>query len=237
MSLWGIFECPKWLYLDNQLIMESSVLAFIKPKIKADERIGPHNKEVLSVIIGSMLGDSNGEKHGQGTRFILQQEESNMEYLFWFYRFFAERGYCSNIKPKISIRLGKNGKIRYYYRIRTFTFTSFNWIHELFYVNNVKQIPKSIVDYLTPLALAIWIMKNGGAISVGLKISINSYTLEEVEFLCKVLYDKYNLKVTSQSTGVDNQYIIYIPKKSMTILSELVKPYMLPSIHYKLKNY
>jgi ubiquinol-cytochrome c reductase cytochrome b subunit len=130
-------------------------LPFIKPKTKANKRIGPHNEEVLSVIIGSMLGDSYGEKHGIGTRFTLQQEESNMEYLVWFHHFFRERGYCSDTNPKIHIRLGKNGRKRYLYRFRTFTYTSFDWIRNMFYLNGVKCVPKEIGEYLTPLALAV----------------------------------------------------------------------------------
>jgi LAGLIDADG DNA endonuclease family len=140
---------------NNNEFITLSILPFIKPKTRANERVGPHNEDVISVIIGSMLGDSYGEKHGKGTRFTLQQEESNMEYLVWFHKFFNDRGYCSDTKPKVNIRLGKNNKIRYLFRFKTFTFTSFDWIQESFYSNGVKCVPKDIDKYLTPLALAI----------------------------------------------------------------------------------
>jgi LAGLIDADG DNA endonuclease family len=235
ISFWAIFEWPKWLDLND--IFKLNILAFIKPRVRADKRIGPHNYDIISVIIGSMLGDGNGEKHGRGIRFRLQQEQSNIEYLFWFYKFLVERGYCSNIKPKILIRLGKKGKIRYYYTIRTFTFTSFNWIYEIFYINNIKVVPKNINKYLTPLALAIWIIDDGSKVSAGLKIATNSFILQEVEFLCKVLNDKYHIQARPHSAGIPDQYSIYIPKCSINILSKLIKPYMVSSIHYKLNNY
>jgi hypothetical protein len=83
MSLWGGFV-PKMLDLitnNNELLILSNINPIFKPKTKAVKKIGPHNQDILSIIIGSMLGDSYGEKHGEGTRIIYQQEESNMEYL------------------------------------------------------------------------------------------------------------------------------------------------------------
>lgn len=236
MSLWGSLV-PQMVDLNNNFLILLNTLPFIKPKTRSQKKIGPHNQDVISVIIGSMLGDSYAEKHGKGTRFTFQQEESNMEYLTWFHKFFVERGYCSDTKPKVSTRLSKNGKVRYLYRFRTFTFTSFDWIRESFYLNGIKIVPKNIGEYLTPLALAIWIQDDGSKVSAGLKIATNSFTLQEVEYLCKILNDKYQLNPKPQSAGVPNQYIIYFPKNSMNILSKLVKPYMIPSMHYKLNGY
>lgn len=236
MSFWGDFV-PEIVDLNNNLLIFSNTLPFIKPKTRAIKRIGPHNEDIISVIMGSILGDSYAEKHGEGTRFTFQQEESNMEYLVWFHKFFVERGYCSDIKPKVSTRLSKNGKVRYLYRFRTFTYTSFNPIYSLFYVNKVKVVPKNIEKYLTPLALAVWIMDDGGKVSSGLKIATNSFTFQEVEFLCKVLNNKYGFNCRPNSAGVSNQYIIYFPKNSMNTLSKLVKPYMVNSMYYKLNGY
>jgi hypothetical protein len=43
----------------------------------------------------------------------------------WFYNLVASLGYCKQDKPKKETRIGANGKIRYYYRVRTFSFSSF----------------------------------------------------------------------------------------------------------------
>lgn len=230
MSLWGIKKCQKWFI---KIIKNYSM----NIKRKGNKRIGPHGDEVLSLIIGSLLGEGYGEKRGIGTRFVLQQEESNKEYLIWFHKYLAERGYCSSEQPKCKKRIGKNGKIRYYYKLQTFTFTSFNYLHELFYKEGKKVIPKNIGEYLTPMALAIWIQDDGGKVSAGLKIATNCFTKEEVQYLCLILKEKYNLDATLQSAGKENQYIIYIPKRSMENLSKIVKPFMLPSMYYKLNGY
>ena len=237
MSLWGKFV-PQMLdyFNDNSFILSYTLPIFI-PKTRAINKIGPHNQDILSLILGSLLGDSYVEKHGEGTRINFQQEESNMEYLMWFHKFLSERGYCSNIKPKINKRIDKNGKVRYFYSFKTFTFTSFDWIREIFYKNEVKIIPNNIGDYLTPLALAVWIQDEGTKVSSGLKISTNCFSSQDIEYLCKILNEKYRLSPKPQSAGVPNQYIIYFPKDSMNILSSLVKPHMVPSIRYKLNGY
>ena len=52
-------------------------------KVKASSRIGPHNKEVISVIIGSLLGDSYASARTiEGTRFSYKQSQVHKDYLF-----------------------------------------------------------------------------------------------------------------------------------------------------------
>jgi len=56
-------------------------LAMSSSKIRALKRIGPHNKEILDIFVGSLLGDSYLEPHGFGYRFCFYQESSNKAYL------------------------------------------------------------------------------------------------------------------------------------------------------------
>jgi ubiquinol-cytochrome c reductase cytochrome b subunit len=46
-------------------------------------KIGPHHIDVISLIIGSLMGDSHLEKRkkGFGTRIIFEQSNHNVEYL------------------------------------------------------------------------------------------------------------------------------------------------------------
>jgi ubiquinol-cytochrome c reductase cytochrome b subunit len=52
-------------------------------KLTSKERIGPHNIDIISIIIGSTLGDTHLEKrkNGIGTRVIFEQSNRNVEYL------------------------------------------------------------------------------------------------------------------------------------------------------------
>jgi ubiquinol-cytochrome c reductase cytochrome b subunit len=235
MSLWGFNEPQMILYDDFFCVM--LILPFSSPKIRAIKRIGPHNYDILCILIGSLLGDSYAEKHGCGTRFCFQQEHSNNAYLLWFHSFISKLGYCNPLTPKILTRLGKGGKIRQLSRFKTFTFTNFNWIQEAFYLNNIKVVPEMVENFLSPLALAVWIMDDGCIVSSGLKIASNSFSKIEVLRLCNILQRKFKLKATIISAGKPNQYNIYISKYSIKTLTNIVGQYMHPSMYYKLNTH
>jgi hypothetical protein len=66
---------------DFIFISSSSILPFSSPRVLSLKRIGPHNYDILSIIIGSLLGDGSMEKDGQGSRFCFYQSKRNGEYL------------------------------------------------------------------------------------------------------------------------------------------------------------
>lgn len=235
--------------------------SFNTSKVRSIKRIGPHNYDILSILFGSMLGDGYAEKHGEGTRFCFQQEGTHSAYILWFHNYITKLGYCNKTIPKIYTRLSLHGKIRKVLRFKTFTFTSFNWIEECFYkldpTNNrrIKVLPLCIEEYLSPLALAIWIMDDGSKASSGLKLPTNNFTTQEVLSLCDILIRKFDLKATIQSAGIrsnslsyssptsqaigerEGQYIIYVSKTSMSKLTAIVGPYIHLSMKYKLNGY
>ena len=209
-------------------------LAFILPNYKPKSRIGPHNSDIYSVLVGGLLGDCHADRlPSGGVRFIFKQSEVHKDYLFWLYHFFNERGYCSNNLPKKhSQKLGD--KIFYFYQFNTYSYSSLLDIYKLFYIKKLKVIPNNIVELLTPLALAIWIMDDGSKVGSGLKLCTNSFTYLECLLLIKVLFDNFNVKSTIQSAGVSEQYNIYIWKESMPLLREIVLPYVHPSMKHKI---
>jgi ubiquinol-cytochrome c reductase cytochrome b subunit len=201
--------------------------------------IGPHNNEIWAALFGSLLGDAYAEKRNNATRITFQQESSNMEHLHNTWKIFSQAGYCPDVKPIMKTRLGAGGKKRYVCRFKTFTYGSFNWIHDSFYSNGVKFVPLNITEYLSPLALAIWIMDDGNRQGTGVKLSTNSFTHEDVLRLCNVLATKYGLKATAVITGYGKkygkvQYALYIHTASIPKLRSIVKPYFVDSMLYKL---
>lgn len=235
----GILECLKWNN-NETLIYNFIFISNGRIKFNASERIGPHNIDIISLIIGSTLGDTHLEKRdkSKGTRVIFEQSNRNVEYLMWYHKYLSIRGYCSTKKPKLNIRIKQKGKIFYHYRINSYTYSSFNWIHEMFYkkVDNkyVKFVPLNIEEYLTPLALAVWFMDDGSSFGKGARIATNCLTLDEILFLCEVLKNKYGINATPIKCGKNKGYIIYIDKNSMNLFSSIIKPYLLPSLNYKL---
>lgn len=209
----------------------------------------PLDKDILEIIYGSLLGDASVEKRkgGKGTRILFYQENSHTEYLLFLHRLIANLGYCNTNIPKLQTRLGKKGKIRKIIRFSTWTYNQFNEIHNNWYISSInpltglvtnkKVLPKNIDNYLSPLALAIWIMNDGGKSSKGLKLATNNFTLSEVKYLINILNKKYNIKANIHKTGTIDQYNIYILSDSMPILVNLIKPYIIPSMKYKLSPF
>jgi LAGLIDADG DNA endonuclease family len=90
-------------------------------KLKGIYRIGPHNKDIISIIFGSLLGDGQAEKRltGVGTRISFSQEAIHVEYLLHLHKILSESGYCNTKKPNITTRLGTKGKVRKVVRFST----------------------------------------------------------------------------------------------------------------------
>src|SRR5947209_208963 len=85
--------------------------AMFHTRVKAANRIGPHHEDVISVIVGSLLGDCYANKRSvEGTRLCYRQSIVHKDYLFWLYEFFYSRGYCSNLEPRMYIRTIKKGE-------------------------------------------------------------------------------------------------------------------------------
>jgi LAGLIDADG DNA endonuclease family protein len=203
-------------------------------KVKAKNRIGPHNIDTLSIILGSLLGNGNIKKLVEGSMLVVR--ETNKEYALWLYKILYNRGYTSNLQPRQYTRTfrSKEGKEYYGYEFNTFTFRSFNWIHSKFYNKGRKVIPENIYEYLTPLALAIWIMDDAGYTNYGLRIATNSFKLKEVELLQDVIKSKYDLETTILNIYIKDQYSIYIKQKSFNNLRNIVGPYIHFSMLHKL---
>ena len=203
---------------------------------RAINRIGPHNEEVLSVIIGLLLGDGYANnRSGEGVRISIKQSIIHKEYLFNLYEFFSTRGYCTTLKPRKYQRTIKGiDKIYYGYEFNTFTFRSFFWIYKSFYKNGKKIIPLNIDKFITPLTLAIWISDEGSWVESGVRIACNSFTIKEVEYLQSILITKFNLNCTILNINFPNKYSIFIKKGSISKLRELILPHLHKSMFYKL---
>lgn len=257
----GELSCLKWLNINNldSLSLCEIISPFLCPlikksnekssevkneltKLRSYQRIGPHNIDILSILIGSLLGDGHMEKRGQGlgVRVKFEQSSKNVEYLMWFHSYLSTRGYCRLEKPEMKKRIKKDGLVIYHYLVNSYTFTSLNWLHDMFYLHNVqtnklkKTIPLNLSEFLTPLALAIWFMDDGSKLGQGVKIATNFFSKEEVELLSLIIKKKFNIETSVHIAGKGKGFTLYIPKKSKPLFAEIVKPYMLSSMTYKL---
>jgi hypothetical protein len=71
----------------------------------------------------------------------------------------------------------------------------------------------------------------------GVFIATNCFTFEECKLLANILNYKYGLitSVVKSGAAQSNQYRISIWKRSMPTLINIVEPYFIPEMLYKLK--
>lgn len=222
---------------------EGEIKFFYSGTIFSQHRIGPHQEVVISTIVGLLLGNGYGEKRKNSTRFHVHMSSRNMEYINWLHLFFNQNGYCSKQKLRVAKQIGKNNKIYFSCKFRTFSFSSFNYLFDLFYKKektdqNIeiyrKRVPKQIGELLTPRSFAIWIMDDGGRSGRGVKISTENFSLEDNILLQKSILERYNLRCNIQHHK--DKYILYFPLDQLPVLEKIVKPHMIPCMYYKLNG-
>ena len=77
-------------------------------------------------------------------------------------------------------------------------------------------------------------MGDGKKTPFGLILCTDSYSVEDVVKLMNVLIIKYRLECTLRF-HTPSQPRIYVREGSMSLLRQIVKPYMCPSMLYKIK--
>ena len=244
------------IYTDLTLYLLSSV-APVTPLRSADKRIkGPKTPSApdltefqKEVIFGSMLGDLTAERsHITGnTRLRFYMSSINKELIYHLHSIF--NSYVKTGPKFISRKLNKLTQLEHTdISFSTLKYALFNWVVEDFYIKsenkNIKIVPKNSINRLTPVSLAYWIMDDGSFNkSKGyLILCTDSYCKEDVLYLISILNAKFSLssglvqvsRPTVQENSTKVYYRIRINKSSMPSLIELVKPYFIPSMLYKL---
>jgi hypothetical protein len=78
-------------------------------------------------------------------------------------------------------------------------------------------------------------MDDGGFTGSGLKLSTNAYSLQEVNLLIAALDKNFSIKATINIGNREkSQYTLYISKKQLPLVQNLVIKYMHPDMLYKL---
>jgi hypothetical protein len=174
---------------------------------------------------------------GKHFRLRFEWGDKNKEYAFHVYNIFSE---WILTPPRKVERMNKNKNIVITWAFQTFTHEVFNSLAATFYDQNKKKFIKKnlIIEHLTSRGLAYWFMDDGGRLtyddySKGLVLNTHSFTKEEVEMLALELKTKFNLECWIKLNK--RKYIIVISGNNYNQFKNLVIPYIIPSMLYKLK--
>jgi len=204
----------------------------IKP-IRSVERKYYHLRQVpltqkqKEFVIGSLLGDGHISK-GKLKRFAVCHGEKQLDYLKY------KKDLLSNfITTDIhkTIQKTRNSTL---YSITTIGHKDFEFFHNLFYKDK-KIIKEELINLITPYSIAIWFMDDGNTRKYNMKLCTESFTKEENEVLTKI-FDKFDIicNVYKYNNREKKYYYLTFNKENSIKLSKLIKPYIIPSMGYKL---
>lgn len=185
------------------------------------------------ILVGLLLGDGCIEvlPKGDSARLKLEYSGKQKAYVDWLYETFQS---WTHSKPKQKITHAF-GKIYTKYWFTTLSSPIFKEYFDLFYRDHRKVIPSTIGELLTPIGLTVWFMDDGSTKSKesrGRILCTHAFSQDEVLFLCDVLKKKFFLVAAprKQKDGTE----IYISGHSSTQLRNLIEPYVVSSMRYKL---
>lgn len=206
-------------------LMRSKLIEEVKKDLKL-------NDLQRSILVGLILGDGHLETFNGGRTYRLKVEHSirQKEYLDWLYSKFKN---LTHQEPKLKL---KNDKPLSYW-FTTYSLGIFRFYGQQFYAGRKKIIPKIIEKLLDPIALAIWFMDDGSLKSNHHKTYIIhsiGYSIKDLKLIKEALKKRFGMVV-----NLHKQYDrkrIYVTSNSAEKFRELVRPYIVPSLMYKLGN-
>jgi ubiquinol-cytochrome c reductase cytochrome b subunit len=247
----GVYIWPKIMFRRN---------FYIDARVRNIERIGPHSEKILSILIGSLLGNGHAEKRGNKTRIHFSKSTRNMEYLVWLHNSLVKEGYCKEVDYN-------EIKTRKIFRFSTYSFRSFNFLYEMFYDRSDVSQPISLkrLSYkyqneleqlFTPLAFAVWFMDDGGyyrdtgilANADGGRRGIIIYPSKgfdynsQIDVIREIISRKYNIPNSfytkfygPKGRKMKEKECIFFYLEDVPKLDEVIGSYVLPSLQYKFK--
>lgn len=200
--------------------------------------------ELSEAIIGMLLGDAGCFRTSKSPT-----SNSRLEFSFGKDRFvfakFIEELLQDFVTTSVSSRLVNaipgGPSIHTSYRLKTIALPVFNFYRDLFYKQDpvtgkfVKFVPKMIIQYLSPIALAHLVMGDGNfhAATKTIRIYTNGFTHADVVRLASAIQSKFGITVGVRHDR-KNQYILTIGAKELTKFQELVREHMHESMLYRI---
>lgn len=209
--------------------------------IKVGDNIFIHHKcysdKIIPIVFGMLLGDSGikYDKRNKSSNVSIStsQGEKQLDYLKFKLSLFGEKyskiyqgksGYCDNIVYQSFIALD---------------YTISKAILENCFIDKKFKVTPEMIEYLTPLSLAIWYMDDGSLkhkydnnCSPSIMISTCSLTKEENLLLIDMLKNKYGVECNLRKEK-GKYWSIYITTKGTPVFLKLVTKYMPKSMRYK----
>jgi recombination protein RecA len=205
--------------------------------ISQPHRLSPQQQQV---VLGGLMGDGalspSRIKGSLGTRFRMGHGAKQVDYVDWKASLFGNIKQCRTVNAKGA------------------TFVDLTPLPELaelreavYWGDGKKTLSHEFLKALTPLALAVWYMDDGGftvrakgvqertkAGSGRSEICVEAFSEGSRERLVETLADSFDLHPTLSLRGKREMAVLTFAKDETAKLHELIAPYIHPSMQHKL---
>jgi len=213
----AIYWQKKWITIKESLVLTS---------------------EQKAVIIGSLLGDGTMRigKGAKNANLKIEHGLKQKEYVEWKYHILRPFVFTG---PKMSYRYREKGeKYPKSWWFRTIRHPILTKIYRQFYLgegyrNGRKIIPSNIKDDLSSLAVAVWIMDDGSYSKGIITISTYAFSLQEIYYLQECFKERFKIEMRFYKDR-NKGYRMYCRKKDSNKLIHIIRPYIIPSMMYKI---
>lgn len=229
----------------NTLIIKRLYATSGKRLSKSDRALLTLPKYAFEALIGIMLGDGhiNQRSLTGNARFLYGQSGKEAKRAYFEHVYDLFKPFCTPdskyyLKTWIDTRSGTE---RTSISFVTMQLPCFSVFRKMFYLDGIKIVPVDIYNNLTAVGLAYWIMDDGSKSGQGLHLNTYCFDQQSIDRLLFVLKEKFSLECTihnhtgGQGGAAALQPRIFISSTSMSRLRELVSPYIVSSMQYKIK--
>ena len=191
------------------------------------------SKPQKEALMGLLLGDACLETQNKGHTYRLKIEQSvqHQAYVNHLYVLFSDWV----LTPPRTRNVVSAGSRSENIVFQTVSHSAFRFYAQQFYASGKKQVPRLVHRWLTPVSMAYWFMDDGSIKSKESKavlFNTQGFINTEVVRLVQILQDKFGLEasVRKQKEGCQ----IYISGNSYEKFVELVSPFIIAEMRYKL---
>lgn len=210
---------------------------YSKPRATSPDKLAVSLTQVQKdILVGTILGDAYLERNKPTHNTPVRFEQTFPTHAFYLTTLYIQFLDLAGKHPIVRSRKAdkRTGNVYSSISFRTLNLPCLNMFHDMFYKDGKKVVPSNIGDMLNARALAYLIMDDGGKGTGGETIiHTRSFTLQEVQLLQNALKDNFGLH-TRLYEKIPGQWVIIIPVKQVTLLKDIVAPYICLSMLYKL---
>lgn len=204
------------------------------------------SQECWQLILGTLLGDGWLPKIKKGRKNCylgICHSVKQKEYLLHKFKVLQEIG----AKTLISKKTSKVNKTIKALEFVTSSIPQLTELRKILYPKGKKRVPEKYLEKLDDRGLAYWIMDDGSLVwhkrkrkdgvifsSCEFYLAVNSFNMRDLQTIMNWLKQKYNVDSKPRYHSPSKSFYLVINRHNYKIIAEKVKPYIIPSMSYKI---